>query len=65
VAMFMKLICIHSETFIRTSGNRLYTECSACGHESAGIEAGTFQYHPDVYSRLQHTERFSKACLAS
>jgi hypothetical protein len=61
--MFIRLLCIHSQTFIRTSGNRLYTECVACGHESAGIETGTFQYHPDVYSRLQHTERFGKACV--
>ena len=61
--MFRKLICIHSDTFIRTSGNRLYTECSACGHESAGIEAGTFRYHPDVYSRLQHNRAVRQGLL--
>jgi hypothetical protein len=69
-----RLLCLHTKTFTRVRGARMFTECQSCGHESEGITIGGQQdgvefphhfYSPETYARMMRTKEMSKARAAT
>ena len=69
-----RLLCLHLKTLTRVAGDRMFTECVKCGHESEGITVGsstldgvTFPEHlysQETYRLIERTKEMGKARAA-